>query len=293
MDAAIADSLTSPGFSRLCTMASDESNSMAWSGSDANVNKECNNNNLSQQHSFCATNLMATSRPVPGLTMCITQPSSFVSISPIRKSSRGGGGPYIWTSPIRYLSTPTSLPPLTNKNANAKPTRTASTWAQVCAATAADAVADELFVKLQERFAHIMKSSKSIAAKAKKSKPATVVKAKKSKAKQGINTPSSKVTKVIKSKGNGRVYLVVNNKRAEIPSGLDVLGGRGQTKNMHEGNVLFRNEVSKLRSVYQDGENGEKKMLVEVSIRLNEAVISNDHLSSLNVLFILLSNRSW
>ena len=184
------------------------------------------------------------------------------------------------------------MPPLTNKNANAKPTRTASTWAQVCAATAADAVADELFVKLQERFAHAMKSSKSIAAKAKKSKPATVVKAKKSKAKQGINTPSSKVTKAIKSNGEGRVYLVVNNKRAEIPSGLDVLGGRGQSY-MHEGNVLFRNEVSKLRSVYQDGENGEKKMLVEVSIRLNEAVISNDHLSSLNVLFILLSNRSW
>ena len=201
MDAAIADSLMSPGFVRLCTMTSDESNSMAWSGSDVNTNKECNNNNLSRQRSFCATNLTAISRPVPGLTMSITQPSSFVSISPMRKSSRGGGGPYIWTSPIRYLSTPTSLPSLASKSSgrkrcNAKPTRTASTWAQVCAATAADAAAvaaaDELFVKLQERFAHAMRSSKSIAAKAKKSKPATVVKAKKSKAKQGINKPGSK-----------------------------------------------------------------------------------------------------
>ena len=84
MDAAIADSLMSPGFARLCTMTSDESHSRAWSGSDVNVNKECNNNNLREQHSFCATNVTAASRPVPGVTMSIPQPSSFVSISPIR-----------------------------------------------------------------------------------------------------------------------------------------------------------------------------------------------------------------
>ena len=40
----------------------------------------------------------------------------------------------------------------------------------------------------------------------------------------------------------------------KVPSGLDVLGGRGDSICRHPGNKRFREEVKKLRSVYQAAE---------------------------------------
>jgi len=66
----------------------------------------------------------------------------------------------------------------------------------------------------------------------------------------------------------------ISNKGIMSPTANDILRGRGQTINKHEGNMKLRDEARKLRDDYQDGKLGKSEKKYQYSLELVERVRS-------------------
>jgi len=101
--------------------------------------------------------------------------------------------------------------------------------------------------------------------------------ARRSKAKHQISAlqrQALKHYKKRKAKHTTTTTKKISNKGIMSPTANDILRGRGQTINKHEGNMKLRDEARKLRDDYQDGKLGKSEKKYQYSLELVERVRS-------------------